>query len=291
MAAVNAMCSSLPGGSSTIWPSQLEKPRGSLQMLQVPSGAGKLRSEGRTGHRQQLLVRCAASQPDMKTQIKEMAAAERRWEQQVADGRVKSLSSKEAGYAVQLNDHMVLDVRPSYEREKSRVKDSIWVPAFDEDKSWAPPALLNKLSSFLLGGWWAGNAPTKRNERFMPDVVAQIPKSANVIVTCQKGLRSLAACEQLYKAGYRNLFWLNGGYDTAEDRDFEREGSQPLKFAGIGGVSEFLGWTDVQRTQAAKEGISYRLMLFARLVAVVVGVDLLLVGSQQLFAILHPEQQ
>ncbi len=29
--------------------------------------------------------------------------------------------------------------------------------------------------------------------------------------------RSLAACEQLYKAGYRNLFWLNGGFDAAQE--------------------------------------------------------------------------
>jgi hypothetical protein len=27
----------------------------------------------------------------------------------------------------------------------------------------------------------------------------------------------LAACEQLYKAGYRNLFWLNGGFDAAQE--------------------------------------------------------------------------
>lgn len=30
-------------------------------------------------------------------------------------------------------------------------------------------------------------------------------------------LRSLAACEQLYKAGYRNLFWLNGGLDAVQE--------------------------------------------------------------------------
>ncbi len=27
----------------------------------------------------------------------------------------------------------------------------------------------------------------------------------------------MAACEQLYKAGYRNLFWLNGGFDAAQE--------------------------------------------------------------------------
>lgn len=37
---------------------------------------------------------------------------------QVQEGRVKSMSSKEAGYAIQLSNYTVLDVRPSHEREK-----------------------------------------------------------------------------------------------------------------------------------------------------------------------------
>lgn len=28
--------------------------------------------------------------------------------------------------------------------------------------------------------------------------------------------RSLAACELLYNAGYKNLFWVQGGYEAAE---------------------------------------------------------------------------
>ena len=86
---------------------------------------------------------------------------------------------------------------------------------------------------------------------------------------------SLAACEHLYKAGYRNLSWLDGGFDAADDevrvvclpvlnllqlginvfnasldhanspchseQDFPSEGSVPLEQGGIGGVSEFVG--------------------------------------------------
>ena len=29
--------------------------------------------------------------------------------------------------------------------------------------------------------------------------------------------RSLAACELLYNAGYRNLFWIQGGLEAAEE--------------------------------------------------------------------------
>ena len=43
---------------------------------------------------------------------------------------------------------------------------------------------------------------------------AKIPKSAKVIVGCQKGLRSLAGCEQLSLAGYETLAWVNGGFDS-----------------------------------------------------------------------------
>eukprot|EP00850_Spirogloea_muscicola_P005657 SM000026S08906 [mRNA] locus=s26:374828:377127:- [translate_table: standard] len=214
-----------------------------------------------------------------------MAAAERRWESQVTEGKVKSMSAKEAGYAVSLGTHTLLDVRPTTEHDKARVKNSVWLPAFDVNRSLDPGTALNKLSSFLMGRWWSGAPVTKPNERFMPDLVQRIPKSASVIVACQKGLRSLAVCEQMYKAGYRNLYWLNGGFDATEEGDFEQEGAQSLKLAGIGGMSEFLGWTDVQRAQARKEGLSYRLRLFARLVAVVVVADLLFVGAQSLSAL------
>lgn len=225
---------------------------------------------------------------DLKTQLKDYAAAEKRWQAQVSDGKVKSLSPKEAGYALQLSQNVVLlDVRPSDERNKAWVKKSLWVPAFDRDSSLAPGKAFNKLGDFVMGGWWSGSRMTKRNERFMADVVAKIPKSTNIIVACQKGLRSLAACEQLYKAGYRNLSWVSGGLDAAEEGDFEREGAVPLKMAGLGGVSAFLGFTDQQREQARKEGLKYRVLLFGRLVALIVAADLVFVGAQQLVLRLH----
>ncbi|CAK7336739.1 unnamed protein product [Dovyalis caffra] len=94
-------------------------------------------------------------------------------------------------------------------------------------------------------------------------------------------MRSLAACELLNNAGYRNLFWVQGRFEAAEEEDFVSEGPQPLKFAGIGGVSEFLGWTDQQRAAAAKEGWGYRLLFSARLVGVFLVADALFIGAQQ----------
>mmetsp|Transcript_9369 Transcript_9369/g.23289 ORF Transcript_9369/g.23289 Transcript_9369/m.23289 type:complete len:93 (+) Transcript_9369:708-986(+) len=58
------------------------------------------------------------------------------------------------------------------------------------------------MSAFGMGGWWLGNKHMRLNTRFMGSVRRGIPTDANVIVACQKGLRSLSACEQLAKNGY-----------------------------------------------------------------------------------------
>lgn len=53
-------------------------------------------------------------------------------------------------------------------------------------------------------------------------VQAKVPKGAKIVVACQKGLRSLAACEQLSRAGYSSgLAWINGGLDTARKGDLD----------------------------------------------------------------------
>lgn len=277
-------------GLHVLTPAQSRQSRVSLKSEFSGRGCGaQLKRESKVeaqSKRSVVVVNSTAAEPsDLRSQMRQMREMEQRLQSQVTDGRVKGLSAKEAGYQMALSNHVLLDVRPEYERKKSWVKESVWIPAFDEDKS--ASAVPAKVSRFLMGGWWAGGGMTKRNERFMPDLVARIPKSANIIVACQKGMRSLAACEQLYKAGYRNLFWLNGGFESAEEGDFEREGDVPLKFAGIGGMSAFLGWTDVQRQQGAREGLSYRINHFLRLVAVVIIADGAFIGLQQLGRVLQ----
>ena len=66
--------------------------------------------------------------------------------------------------------------------------------------------------------------------------------------------RSLAACEQLSKAGYQEVAWINGGFDTAQKDDLPVANASDMRFGGIGGLSEFLGWTDVQRQNTSSEG-------------------------------------
>ncbi|KAK8659051.1 hypothetical protein V6N13_029266 [Hibiscus sabdariffa] len=228
------------------------------------------------------VIRMQAGQEDFELkQVRDMAAAKKRWDAMIREGKVKILTPKEAGYAIQLSNKPLLDVRPSSEREKAWVKGSSWVPVFEVDDKFDVGTVSRKVSTFMMGGWWSGVPTLSYNSQFLSKVEEKFPKDAELIVACQKGLRSLAACEILCNAGYKNLFWVQGGLEAAEEEDLAREGSQPLKFAGIGGLSEFLGWTDQQRTQAAREGWGYRLLYSARLVGVFVVADALFIGAQQ----------
>ncbi|XP_042018415.1 rhodanese-like domain-containing protein 11, chloroplastic [Salvia splendens] len=214
-------------------------------------------------------------------QMRDMAAAKKRWEALVREGKVKVLTPKEAGYAIQLSDKTLLDVRPSIERQKAWVKGSTWIPIFDVDNSLDAGTLSRKITGFMMGGWWSGVPTLSLNKDFLSKVAEKYPRDKDLILACQKGLRSLAACELLYNAGYENLFWVQGGLEAAEEEDLEREGPQPFKLAGIGGLSEFLGWTDQQRVASAKEGWGYRLVFSARLLGLILAADALFIGAQQ----------
>jgi hypothetical protein len=63
--------------------------------------------------------------------------------------------------------------------------------------------------------------------------------------------RSLSAAEQLSRAGYTTIAWVNGGLDTAKKTDLPVVNSDDLRYGGIGGLSELLGWNDVQREKNA----------------------------------------
>ncbi|KAL9271745.1 Rhodanese-like domain-containing protein [Drosera capensis] len=215
-------------------------------------------------------------------QMKDVTAARKRWELLVREGKVKPLIPREAGYAIQLSDKTLLDVRPATERQKAWVKGSTWIPIFDADSGFDIGTLSKRASNFMMGGWWSGVPTLSYNKEFLSKVKEKFPDDVDLIVACQKGLRSLAACEILLSAGYRNLFWVQGGLEAAEEEDLQREGPQPLKFAGIGGLSEFLGWTDQQRLAAAKEGWKYRIVFSARLIGLFVVADGLFLAARKM---------
>ncbi|CAA0396390.1 unnamed protein product [Arabidopsis thaliana] len=251
-----------------------------VSSLKSPIGGTSLSTVRRFGVG---VVRMQAVDEDIDLkQMRDMAAAKKRWDGLLREGKVKLLTPREAGYAISLSNKPLLDVRPSSERNKAWIKGSTWVPIFDNDDNLDAGTLSKKVTSFAMGGWWSGAPTLSFNRLFLSKVEEKFPKDSELIVACQKGLRSLAACELLYNAGYENLFWVQGGLESAQDEDLVTEGVQPLKLAGIGGFSEFLGWTDQQRAQAAKEGWGYRLVYTARLFGVVLAADALFVGAQQL---------
>ncbi|XP_021681500.2 rhodanese-like domain-containing protein 11, chloroplastic isoform X2 [Hevea brasiliensis] len=238
------------------------------------------RTLNRHRHRRVMQMQAADEDYDLK-QMRDMAAAKRRWDAMIREGKVNVLTPREAGYAIQLNNKTLLDVRPSVEKKKAWVKGSTWIPIFEVDDRFEMGTISRKITNFIMGGWWSGVPSLSYDNQFLSKVEEKFPKDADLIVACQRGLRSLAACELLCNSGYRNLYWVQGGLEAAAEEDLVIEGPQPLKFAGIGGVSEFLGWTDQQRVAAAKEGWGYRLLFSARLVGIFLVADALFLGVQQ----------
>jgi hypothetical protein len=54
------------------------------------------------------------------------------------------------------------------------------------------------------------------NPEFAAIVESRLPKDKPVVVACQTGVRSLAACDQLARMGYSPLAWLKDGLEAAK---------------------------------------------------------------------------
>lgn len=200
-------------------------------------------------------------------------AAQHRWETSIREGKIKNVTAKDAAQLVQ-DGWTLLDVRPPNEISKVGLKDAVAVPLFVVDEDLSPGGLLKQATAFGMGGWWLGGAHMKPNQTFMGEVQAKIPKDAKIVVGCQKGLRSLAACEALSRAGYGTIAWINGGFDTAKGGEFPTDNEKDIRYAGIGGLSELLGWTEVQQTDNA--GFAGGFQNIIKGLVVVVALDALL---------------
>mmetsp|Transcript_32728 Transcript_32728/g.92835 ORF Transcript_32728/g.92835 Transcript_32728/m.92835 type:complete len:271 (+) Transcript_32728:127-939(+) len=193
-----------------------------------------------------------------------MRAAQDKWEENVRQGRVRNVTGRDIKGLME-SGWTVLDVRPQEEVEVVGIKGAVTVPLFEVDDGMDPASLLKQMSAFGMGGWWEGGAHMKPNASFLADVQSKIPKDAKVLVTCQKGLRSLAACEQLSRAGYQEIAWVSGGLDTVRKGEVETTVDKDLRYAGIGGLSSVIGWTEVQVEEKQSQGVSAVLYLAAAL--------------------------
>ncbi|KAL4425370.1 hypothetical protein ABPG75_009386 [Micractinium tetrahymenae] len=183
------------------------------------------------------------------------SAAQKRWESQVREGKVMNVSAKEAGNMLK-DGWVLLDVRPPNEVANAKLVGAVEVPLFVPDDEISVANFLKQYANFGMGGWWLGGSHMKPNVAFMSEVQASIPKDAKVIVACQKGLRSLAACEQLSRAGYGPLAWINGGFDTAVPGDLPTKDGVDIRLGGVGGLSGLMGWTEAQRAANRSEGFA-----------------------------------
>jgi rhodanese-related sulfurtransferase len=164
----------------------------------------------------------------------------------VRGGRVKNITPPEAA-ALMKEGWIVVDVRPPNETEIARIRGAVEVPLFVVDDEASFGNFIKQAMAFGMGGWWLGGAHMRPNGKFLSQVESQAPKDAKIIVVCQKGLRSLAASEQLARAGYTTIAWVNGGLDTARPGEVPTVGDVDVRFAGIGGLSALIGWTEVQQ--------------------------------------------
>lgn len=175
--------------------------------------------------------------------------------------QVRYVTPKDAG-TLASEGWILLDTRPPNEIEKAQLLNAVEIPLFVVDDESSITNLIKQATALGMGGWWLGGSHMKPNPHFLNEVTKTIPKdSKGVIVVCQKGLRSLTACEQLARAGYPSLAWINGGLDTACPGDLGTKDGKDIRFGGIGGLSEVLGWTEVQQEVSKGFGGGYQNIL------------------------------
>lgn len=109
----------------------------------------------------------------------------------IESGTVRTIWPKDASKAMDSEGFILLDVRPTWEREKARVKGSLHVPIFVEDKDNSPVTLLKKWVHFGYIGLWTGQYLTTLNPDFLTQVRNAIPggKDTKLLVACGEGLR------------------------------------------------------------------------------------------------------
>nr|XP_023925707.1 rhodanese-like domain-containing protein 10 [Quercus suber] len=154
---------------------------------------------------------------------------------------IRAIQTKEAVAAINSDGFTLLDIRPVWETKKDRVKGSLNVPLFIEDKDNSPLTLLKKWVHLGYIGLWTGQYFTTMNPDFLLRVEEVVPdKDSKLLVACGEGLRSIMAATKLYEGGYKNLGWLAGGFNRSGDEDFpEVEGTEKLQYATIGGASYY----------------------------------------------------
>eukprot|EP00262_Sarcandra_glabra_P011912 TRINITY_DN294_c0_g1_i1.p1 TRINITY_DN294_c0_g1~~TRINITY_DN294_c0_g1_i1.p1 ORF type:complete len:154 (+),score=14.36 TRINITY_DN294_c0_g1_i1:128-589(+) len=110
----------------------------------------------------------------------------------IRSGAVALVAPKNAASTMNDEGFVLLDIRPSWEREKAHVRDSLHVPLFVKEEDNSPITLLKKWVHLGYIGMWTGQYLTAINEDFLSEVEKLVPdKEAKLLVACGEGLRKI----------------------------------------------------------------------------------------------------
>eukprot|EP00466_Bigelowiella_natans_P000038 jgi/Bigna1/45886/estExt_Genewise1.C_10015 len=143
------------------------------------------------------------------------------------DGYRSILKKTRGLYGEEMKEYLddgfqVIDVRPAYERERIRAKDSTHVPFVKEREGIDVMSLARRWSNSIYAGH---SRDLERNDNFVADVQKEFPADAKLILSCGEGLRSLVATDYLVNAGFTNVMWLAGGMQRMPKGTMEVEGT------------------------------------------------------------------
>jgi rhodanese-related sulfurtransferase len=77
---------------------------------------------------------------------------------------------------------------------------------------------------------WATGTSLTRNPRFVRELEAKVGKSANVLLLCRSGKRSVLAAEAAAKAGFTRVFNVLEGFEGEIDEHRHRGGADGWRF-------------------------------------------------------------
>ena len=80
---------------------------------------------------------------------------------------------------------------------------------------------------------WATGTSLTRNPRFVRELEAKVGNSANVLLLCRSGKRSVLAAEAAAKAGFTRVFNVLEGFEGDLDEHFQRGRINGWRHAGL----------------------------------------------------------
>ena len=85
---------------------------------------------------------------------------------------------------------------------------------------------------------WATGTALTRNPRFARELEAKVSKTANILLLCRSGKRSLLAAEVATKAGFTRVFNVLEGFEGEIDAQQHRGGADGWRFHGLPWVQD-----------------------------------------------------